>query len=65
MSEPKEITVRMKCEDELVIKKKFLVYEDLYATSDDETIKTCIAETKGDYKGGLESIKVTITLEVV
>ena len=65
MNEPKEITVRIKCEDDLVIKKKFLVYEDIYMSSDDETVKHCIAEAKGLYTGALESVKVTISLEVL
>jgi hypothetical protein len=65
MSEPKEITIKIKCEDELVIKQKFLVYEDVYVSSMDEVIRDCIEQAKGSYKGGIDGIKVTINLEVI
>lgn len=65
MSEPKEITVKIKCEDELIIKQKFLIYDDVYVSSMDDVIRDCIEQTKGTYKGGVESVKVTINLEVI
>ena len=65
MSEPKEITVKIKGDDELVIKQKFLIYEDVTVSSMDREIRDCIEQTKGTYKGGIESVKVTINLEVI
>lgn len=65
MSEPKEIIVRIKGDDELVIKQKFLVYEDVTVSCMDKVIRDCIEDAKGAYKGGIESVKVTINLEVI
>lgn len=65
MNEPKEITVKIKCEDERVIKQKFLIYDVIEVSCMDGIIKQCVEDTKGDYKGGVDSIKVSITLEVV
>lgn len=65
MSEPKEITVKIKCDDELVIKQKFLVYDDVTVSSMDREIRDCIEQAKGTYKGGIESVKITISLDVI
>jgi hypothetical protein len=65
MSEPKEVTVKIKCEDELVIKQKFLVYEDINVSCMDPILRGLVDDARGTYKGGIESIKVSITLEIV
>lgn len=64
MSEPKEITIRIKCEDELVIKKSFHLYDDMHVSSDDEIIQARIKETKGNYDGAIEEILITIKLVI-
>ncbi len=64
MSEPKEITVKLK-DDERTLTHKFLIYDDVTVASDDPIIQGCIEEARQDYSGEPDSIKVTIALEVV
>jgi hypothetical protein len=65
MSEPKEVTVKIKCEDELVIKQKFLVYEDINVSCMDPILRGLVDDAKGTYKGGIDSIRVTINLDII
>lgn len=65
MQEAKELTVKIKFDDEVTIRKKFLIYDPLTVSCEDSLIKSAIEETKGDYKGSVESVKVIINFEVI
>ena len=63
MEEPKEITVRIKGEDK-TMSFKHLVYDLIEASSQDPTLKALIDQARDEFVGDIESIKVTILLEV-
>ena len=64
MNEPKEITIHLKDDDKRTT-HKFLIYENVNVSSEDETIRNCILEAKKSFDGNPESIKVKIHLEVI
>lgn len=64
MSIPKEIKVIIKGEDKK-LSHDFLVYDDMTLSHDDVALKNCITETKKEFNGTIESIKIKISMEVV
>lgn len=64
MSIPKEIKVIIKGEDKK-LSHDFLVYDDMTLSYDDVALQNCITETKKEFNGTIESIKIKISMEVV
>lgn len=63
-SEVKEITVKIKGDD-TTVKQKFLVYDPVDVSCHDDIIKDCIKQTKENFNGEVDSIKISILLVVI
>lgn len=63
MEEAKEITIRIKGEDK-TMSFKHLVYELVEASAADPTLKALIDQAEKEFIGEIESIKLTIVMEL-
>ena len=59
--EPIEIHIKMK-NSEKSMTHKFLIYEQVTASSTDPIIMQCVKEAKESFKDEIEKIKITIKL---
>lgn len=60
---PSEITVTIK-DDEKTLRAKYLIYEEYKISSDDETIKRCIAETLKSFEGEPSDVRIRIAFSL-
>lgn len=58
-----ELTVTIK-DEEKTLRKKFLLYETYTVDDNDSTIKNCVEETRNEFQGEPDGIKVSITMEI-
>ena len=63
MQEAKELTIVLKDEEKRMT-HKFLIYEDLSVSYQDDTIRKCINEAKKSFDGQPDSIVIKIKLVV-
>lgn len=63
MNEPKEITIRIKGEDKSA-SFKHLVYEEMHCSQEDVILAQLLSQAKNEFVCEIESIRVSIVMEV-
>jgi hypothetical protein len=63
MDEVKEVTVKIKGEEKN-LKQKFLIYDDFAISENDPIISECIRTVRNEFKGEIESVRVSVLLVV-
>lgn len=59
-----ELAIKIK-DDERMLKKNFLIYEDIKLSVDDPTIKECLAQVLKEFQGDKQDMDVIVNAKMV